>query len=72
MAEQAEAIKLLKEYEYIIESERPNVGVRKYSHNIITLHLNMIDKLNITGSKANDIIIKYKLYKLGWRVSKEE
>jgi hypothetical protein len=61
-----EKIIKLKELEEIIERERDWVDIKPYSHNIITLTLQMIDTLEIEGSRGNDMIEKYDLESLGW------
>ena len=64
------AIKMekLQEYETRILTERKYVDIKPYSHNIISLNLQMIDDLKIEGISGEDIIKKYKLDILGWEV----
>tara|TARA_R110000803_G_scaffold131122_1_gene198397 strand:- start:1298 stop:1495 length:198 start_codon:yes stop_codon:yes gene_type:complete len=59
-------LKKLQEYEKRIEYERDFVDIKPYSHNIISLNLQMIDDLEIVGCTASDIIKKYDLESLGW------
>lgn len=48
-----------------IEEERPDVGKKPYSHNIIGLLLQQIDK-KYGLAEANKAIADFNLIKLGW------
>ena len=62
----------LKELESKIKKERKWVDKKPYSHNIISLYLHAIDKLEIEGVSGNDIIRKYNLTELGWEITDDE
>lgn len=66
MEELAIKMEKLQEYETRILTEREYVDIKPYSHNIISLNLQMIDNLEIEGISGLDIIKKYKLDSLGW------
>ena len=55
----------LEEMKNKLEREAPNVDIKPYSHNIITLTLNMI-KDNYGVEEANRAIREFDLDELGW------
>ena len=55
----------LKEHITIIKNEIPYVDLRTYSHNIISMELNIIS--SIYGNDVAKAVIKFlKLYEIGW------
>ena len=56
----------LRQYEKTIKHERKFVDIKPYSHNIISMTLEMIDELKLEGISGKDIIKKYDLESLGW------
>ena len=63
--------KTLQEWKGSIRKEIRYVGVKPYSHNIISICLNAIAK-EFGNEEANDTIDKLNLGKLGWRKVKSE
>lgn len=55
----------VEQWRTIIERECPYVNKKRYSHNIISIALSAISKLEGQES-ANKAIIDFKLKKLGW------
>jgi hypothetical protein len=55
----------LKDWIQAIEDERPFVGLKPYSHNIINLSLQAIAK-NYGRQIANKVIVECDLEPLGW------
>lgn len=62
-------IKDIKKYVRRISREIPYVNIKPYSHNIISLCLQAISQ-EFGKDKANEIIRKYGLKKLGWHEEK--
>jgi hypothetical protein len=60
----------LKEWIQGIEDERPFVGLKPYSHNIINISLQAIAK-EYGGQAANKIIDVCDLESLGWKKEAE-
>ena len=55
----------LQEHITIIKNEIPYVDLRTYSHNIISMELNIIS--SIYGNDVANAVIKFlKLYEIGW------
>ena len=61
----------LKELKEIIERERDFIGIKPYSHNIISLVLLQISK-EYSREEANKCIDEFELEKHGWKKAKSE
>eukprot|EP01050_Picozoa_sp_SAG11_P011666 SAG11_NODE_1252_length_5386_cov_29.101759_4_plen_69_part_00 len=60
----------LKELYNKIKKEIPYIDIKSYSHNIISLTLNIMSE-EFGEEKANETIVKLGLDKLGWSVYQE-
>jgi hypothetical protein len=63
--------KTLQELKKIIEREKDFIGIKPYSHNIISLILLQISQ-EYGKDKANKCIDEFELFKHGWKKEKSE
>lgn len=63
--------KSLKELKEIIEREKDYIGIKPYSHNIISLVLLQISQ-EYNKEEANKCIDEFELQKHGWKKEKSE
>jgi len=63
--------KTLQELKEIIEREKDYIGIKPYSHNIISLVLLQISK-EYNKEEANKCIDKFELERHGWKKEKSE
>ena len=64
-------MKTLQELRDQISKEKKYVGIKPYSHNIVTLCLQQIDR-EFGTKEANKTIKYFGLIRLGWNLKKEE
>jgi len=63
--------KTLKELKEIIEREKDFIGIKPYSHNIISLVLLQISQ-EYSRKEANNCIDEFELARHGWKKEKSE
>lgn len=63
--------KTLQELKEIIEREKDYIGIKPYSHNIISLVLLQISQ-EYNKEEANKCIDEFELQKHGWKKEKSE
>lgn len=63
--------KSLKELKEIIQREKDFIGIKPYSHNIISLVLLQISQ-EYNKEEANKCIDEFELFKHGWKKEKSE
>jgi len=63
--------KTLQELKEIIEREKDYIGIKPYSHNIISLVLLQISQ-EYSKTEANNCIDEFELERHGWKKEKSE